>query len=241
MKTGYVILVLMSVLYFSSCEAALTIEGSRIVYSGDQSEATLRLLNAGDTPVVIQAWVDDGAPQSTPESAGETPVIPLPSLFRIDAARIYSLRLLATHIPQPEDRESLYWLNLVEVPATTASPEAQALMKVKVRIQLKLFYRPASLKKNTGSQATAQQFRFERQPGITRLRVTNPTPFYISYSRAEVVEETGKAVSVARPEMLAPFESRYFALAQAMTGKPVLIRYALINDRGEEEMHVKSL
>ena len=240
MKTLFSFL-LLSALSVSPGDAALTIEGSRIIFPDNQQEATLRLLNASDLPIVVQAWIDDGAPQGTPETAGDTPVIPIPSLFRIDPARTRYLRLLATHLPQPQDRESLYWLNLVEVPAGASTPEAQTMLKVKVRIQLKLFYRPASLLKRAGSQAAAQQFSIESVSGVNRLRVTNPTPFYISYSGAEVIGEKGKAVPLAEMDIVAPFTSHSFPLPQALDEKPVQIRYALINDRGEEEIHVKSL
>lgn len=216
--------------------AALAIEGTRVIFHGDQRESALRLLNDSHNPILVQAWVDDGDPQGTPHNAGDVPAIPLPSLFRIEPGSAYRLRLMATYLPLPQDRESLFWLNLNEIPASATSPEENAAeLKLQVRLQLKLFFRPAQIKADAGKRSAAQSFQLLKEKGALRLKVTNPTPFYAVYSRAEV-EGAGKRTQPVELEMLAPFESKTFSLPKSMTWTPERLRFGLINDQGNEEI-----
>lgn len=221
--------------------AALAMEGTRVIFPSDQREGSLRLLNDSDKPILVQAWVDDGDPQGTPQSAGDVPAMPLPSLFRIEPRSPYTLRLLATPISLPQDRESLFWLNLNEIPASTPQPEDRAAqLKVQVRLQLKLFWRPAQIKAGAGKRGALQSFQLLKEKGELTLKVTNPTPFYAVYSRAEV-EGAGKKTQPVELEMLAPFESKTFSLPKSVTWTPERIRFGLINDQGNEEVAEKKL
>jgi P pilus assembly chaperone PapD len=45
----------------------------------------------------------------------------------------------------PEDRESVFWLNVKSIPATDDSVPHNNVLQVVVKSRLKLFYRPAGL------------------------------------------------------------------------------------------------
>lgn len=237
----FTILLLLLTIVSHPCRAALVTEGTRVIFHGDQRESTLRLLNGSNKPVLVQAWVDNGEPEGTPHNAGDVPAIPLPSLFRIEPGSIYPLRLLATHLSLPQDRESLFWLNLNEIPSSSPPPEENAAqLKVQVRLQLKLFYRPANIRADISKRSASQKFQLVREKGELKLKVTNPTPFYAIYSRAEV-EGAGKKAQPVEPGMLAPFESKTLSLAKSLTWTPERIRIGLINDQGNEEITEKTL
>ena len=58
---------------------------------------------------------------STPESV-DAPFLITPPLFRMDAQKEQSLRIVYTHDQLPADRESLFWLNVLEVPPKPTGP-----------------------------------------------------------------------------------------------------------------------
>lgn len=72
-------------LLVSGCvQAGVIVESSRVVFSAADREGSLLLSNGNTYPVIVQTWVDDGALDGTPETAGEVPVHPLQGLFRLE-------------------------------------------------------------------------------------------------------------------------------------------------------------
>ncbi|WP_442801104.1 fimbrial biogenesis chaperone [Serratia rubidaea] len=212
--------------------AGVIVESSRVVFAGGDRERALLLVNGNDYPVVVQTWVDDGAPDGTPETAGEVPVMPLPGIFRLEPGEKKNLRLLATQAAQPADRESLYWLNVYEIPPTDARlPPSVSALKVAVRLQLKLFYRPDGLQKKAARLAANQRFSLARQPGRLMLTVSNPTPLYATYGQAQL-NGGGRQTALAIG-MLAPFASKTLDVDERSIGRPESVSYMLIDDDGQ--------
>ncbi len=126
-------------------EAGVTAERTRLVFVEGQREASLLLVNQNPYPVLVQAWVDDGALDGEPDTA-LAPFLPLPPVFRLEPGRQRSLRLLATGQAQARDRESLYWLNIYEIPPqATAEAAGRPRLTVTLRTQMKVLYRPHGL------------------------------------------------------------------------------------------------
>ncbi|QIR26882.1 molecular chaperone [Kluyvera genomosp. 3] len=211
--------------------AGVMVESSRVVFSAADPERSLMLFNSNAYPVIVQSWVDDGSPDGTPEKAVNSPVMPLPGIFRLEPGERKSLRLLATQMPLPTDREVLYWLNIYEIPPADAHlPKEAMLVKVAVRLQLKLFCRPAHLELSVDDVAEKQQFSLIRQPGSLALKVINPTPYYATFDRAEVTDGTkSQQVNIG---MLAPFASKTLLLNGNLIALPKRIHFLLINDDG---------
>ncbi|WON76642.1 molecular chaperone [Serratia sp. UGAL515B_01] len=213
-------------------QAGVVIESSRVVFSGEDRERSLQLLNANPYPVVVQAWIDDGAPEGTPENAGEVPVIPLPGLFRLEPGEKKNLRLLATQVPQPQERESLYWLNIYEIPPTEQNAAIdQIKIKVAIRLQLKMLYRPKDLSPAVNHLLKLQHFNLIREPGRLKLEVENRSPYYATYQDATLTHATDRyAVDIG---MLAPFSSKIIILDRSSNHQYQNISYQLINDDGD--------
>ena len=76
-----------------------------------------------------------------------------PPLFRLDPTKVQSLRLVYTRDPLPEDRESLFWLNVLDVPPRAATnPDLPNQLELAFKHRMKVFFRPPSL---AGSAADA--------------------------------------------------------------------------------------
>ena len=100
--------------------AGVVVNGTRVVYPADKREVTVSIRNAGETPSLVQAWLDAGDPHSKPGEA-KVPFVLTPPLFRLDPTKVQSLRLVYTHDALPVDRESLFWLNVLDVPPRAAA------------------------------------------------------------------------------------------------------------------------
>uniref|UniRef100_UPI002B059E75 fimbrial biogenesis chaperone n=2 Tax=Enterobacterales TaxID=91347 RepID=UPI002B059E75 len=90
---------------------------------------------------------------------------------RINPGAVQHLRIrLMDKSSMPSDRESLWWLNVLDIPpvSKTASPEAKDSIQLAVRSRFKVFYRPAGL---SHRNAATQQVTF--QSGSHSIRVNN--------------------------------------------------------------------
>lgn len=106
--------------------------------------------------MLIQSWVDDLADNN------KSPFIVTPPLFRLDAGDSNDLRVLLTSAQLPNDRESLFTLNIKVIPANTA-PAGENILQFAIKNQLKLIYRPAGLRLGA-RRGAAPALAGQRQP-----------------------------------------------------------------------------
>lgn len=201
--------------------AGLTVQTSRVVFDAGKREQTLQLANGNAYPLLIQAWIDNGAPEGTPEAA-QAPVMPLPGLFRLAGGARQSLRLIATDLPQRQDQESLYWLNLHAIaPQGEAPVQAAATLAVAVRLQIKVFWRPSGLTPRRPDLPGALRVSWQGR----QLRLDNPTPWYAVISEM-VTEPEGQKLPVG---VLPPYSQRLLPGVDTM---PASVRISVLDDAG---------
>lgn len=212
--------------------ANVLIGGTRVILPAKDGEVTVRLTNDNPTPALVQAWIDRGDPQSTPDSV-DTPFLITPPMFRMEPKRDQSLRILYTREPLPADRESLFWLNVLEVPPKPAELEAgnKNYLQLALRSRLKLFFRPDGLKSDPLKAPTELTFHLVAGSEGVQLLVKNPSPYHVTLSEV-TVDARGKALN-AEPGMVVPMGELRLnvpGLTNAAAGAGV--RYAVINDFG---------
>lgn len=214
--------------------AGMMVESSRVVYSAGERERSLMLANTNDYPVIVQTWIDHGDPNGTPENASNIPAIPLPGIFRLEPGEKKMLRLLSTQIAQPKDRESLYWLNIYEIPPTDAHlPPGTSAVKVAVRLQLKMFWRPQALKMDREDVLKALRFTLVRKPGSLALKIVNPTPYYATFKTG--ILSDGAVNHPINIPMVAPLSEEIIPVDVPGNWQPKRLNYILINDDGDDE------
>ncbi len=175
--------------------AAVVIQGTRVVYPSNEREMSVKIENPGDAPALIQAWVDDGDPGLTPEKS-RAPFWLTPPVSRINAGKSQTLRLFFNGGTLPEDKESLFWLNVLDVPPSYKNKQNQ--LQVAFRSRLKLIYRPEKLAAKAGQSMQSVQWRYVKS-GIEGF---NPTPYFVSFSKISA-DKVGKQ-DIAQGGMLAP-------------------------------------
>ncbi|AZG06688.1 molecular chaperone [Pigmentiphaga sp. H8] len=223
---------LAGMLVAGAAQAALVLGATRVIYPAGEREVTLRLDNQGSIPLLVQAWLDDGNANAVPDEA-KAPFTLTPPLFRLDPSKGQTLRLIHTGEPLPTDRESLFWLNALEVPPVNADTGTNAL-QLAFRSRIKVFFRPGGLSGDVRDAPAGVTWSFARKPdGRYVVRGDNPTPYHITFSRIEA-EAAGKTYRHDAGLMIAPLASGEFDIGTEAPGvdAPAEVRYTSINDYG---------
>ncbi len=230
-RTAFVVTTFLAAAPYAA--AGIVVDGTRVVYPAAKREVTIQIRNPGVTPSLVQAWLDAGNPYAKPGES-KVPFVMTPPLFRLDPTKAQSLRLVYTHEPLPVDRESLFWLNVLDIPPRAApNPELPNQLELAFKHRMKVFFRPAGL---TGSAAGAPArltWRLLSKDGrLVGIEATNPTAYHVSLIQVTATV-SGHPVT-AKADMVDPFASRSFDLSGSLSAPsgPVAVNYWFVNDYG---------
>lgn len=74
-------------------------------------------------------------------------MVPQPPFFRVPPKQKQIIRIMNTDSNLPKDRESLYWLNVREVPPKPEVKDSEgSVLAIAMNTRVKLIYRPTSIK-----------------------------------------------------------------------------------------------
>lgn len=211
--------------------ASVVIGGTRVVYPAQDKEVTLKFMNEGERAALVQVWLDDGDDQSTPDTAS-APFVVAPPVFRLDNGKQQTVRIMYTGAAPQADRETLYWLNMLEIPPKVGGSNAN-ILQFAFRTRIKVFHRPANL---PGEPVLAHQkvrWSLKSGAGGLVLRADNPTPFHVNFANVGLWAG-GKEQGSKGGGMVAPFASAEFPM-EDMAARPageVKGAITVINDFG---------
>lgn len=216
----------------STAQANVLVGGTRVILSAKASEVTVRLTNDSERPALVQAWIDRGDAHSTPDTA-TSPFLVTPPMFRMEAKRDQNLRILYSGEALPADRESLFWLNVLEVPPKPGAAAAGSnYLQLALRSRLKFFFRPEGLAGDP--LKTLEQITFHAAAGVAGavLVVRNPTPYHVTLSDVSV-DVGGKAHETA-VDMIVPFGELRLPINGLSAAPPAgaKVTFSVINDYG---------
>lgn len=198
--------------------ASIVINSTRVIYPSDAKEVSVKLSNKGKRPVLIQSWIDDGDAKAKPENI-HVPFVLTPPINRVEPEKGQTLRISYLGTPLPADRESIYWLNVLEIPAKKPQLKDQNLLQMAFRSRIKFFFRPDGLPGNANSAIQSLTWKKNGQ----QLQASNPTPYYISLTSITL---NGKKYAA---DMIAPFSEKQFNV-MVNSGDKLAAKY--INDYG---------
>ncbi|WP_175685420.1 fimbrial biogenesis chaperone [Burkholderia anthina] len=214
-------------------DASVVIGATRVVYPEKEREVTVKLTNEGKRPSLVQAWIDDGAANALPDES-QVPFMLTPPLFRLDPTKGQSLRLIYTKEALPQDKESLFWLNVLDVPPAASDPDAPNMLQLAFRSRIKLFFRPAALQGVADESAEKVSWNFApKSGGGYALAAKNPTPYHVTFSKL-VVKAGDQTWTNAVGGMIAPNSSETFDIGhvQSLPAGPIEVDYTFLNDYG---------
>lgn len=202
--------------------AGIVITGTRVVYPEKEREVTIKIDNVGEKPALAQVWIDAGDPDATPETT-RAPFTLTPPINRINGGKGQTLRMMYTGENLPRDKESLFWLNVLEIPVSRQDKNNQ--LQVAVRSRLKIFFRPQGLP-GTANEAGKSVTWKKVSGGIEGY---NPTAYFVSVAR--ITQDKDGKVPVADGGMIAPGGKSLFRTKKSAT----TIYPAYISDEGSIE------
>lgn len=203
-------------------QAVVNLSATRVVFDKGAATQSITLANSADYPVMVQAWIDDGDPQGTPQTA-ESPFVVLPPIFRLAPLEQRSIRLLTSGKGLPADRESLFWLNIYEIPPNQPAAQSEKIL-LAFRTQLKVFWRPAGVGKLT--EEVGNQLRFTRSgEGVT---VSNPGPWNITLAEVKIAGYSAVGIT------LKPFSQQPLFTFDKTDLQDGVVKFGIINDEGNQ-------
>ncbi|WP_434156350.1 fimbrial biogenesis chaperone [Morganella morganii] len=95
----------------------ISTNSTRYIYPEDAKDITVRVNNESASPVFVQYWLDSGDSETLPAKLPVTPFELTPPVSRINPGAEQILRIqLIDKNSMPSDRESLWWLNVLDIP-----------------------------------------------------------------------------------------------------------------------------
>ncbi|HEY4803881.1 MAG TPA: molecular chaperone [Paraburkholderia sp.] len=214
-----------------SASASVVMSTTRVIYPADAREQTLQLSSQDDSPSVMQLWVDSGNPESTPQNA-DAPFIVTPPVFKINPKAGQTVRIVFTGKDLPQDRESVFYLNTLQIPSLNSTYREQNQMMVMLRNRLKVFYRPTTIAGSAQKAPEQLSFRLESEAGKWRISANNASGYHVSLIEGQVV--SGSHVTKFTPSMVAPQSGQTWKLESAHIddSAPVRVKVKYIDDYG---------
>ncbi|WP_415493438.1 molecular chaperone, partial [Burkholderia ubonensis] len=157
------------------------------------------------------------------------------ALGRLGAEKQQTLRVLYYGQGLPADRESVFWLNVQEIPQKAKDDNT---LQIAVRQRVKLFYRPAGLPGKVEEAPTQLRWKLVQRDGKAQLEVSNPSAYFVSLASVKV--QSGGKNYDATAEMVPPSATRHFAVKDLPAGAAaagVKVHFESINDYGAVEPH----
>lgn len=205
------------------CYANIIISGTRSIYPSDKKEISVQLLNDGASPSLVQAWIDDGEPDSTPETA-KVPFLLMPPVVKVPAHSGQQLRVKYIGGKLPSDRESVFYLNVLDIPPVPENLKGKSIMQLAIKSRIKLFFRPVELK--VAPKDMIDKLSLIREGND--ITIHNTSPYYITLSSLMI----DKTVNILKQGlMIGPFSQRSVEIQKTSSNeKSVSIIY--IDDYG---------
>lgn len=223
-------LTLLAISTVASADSVI-VNGTRFIYPSKDKEITVQLTNTSTRPALIQTWLDNGDPSVSPDDI-VTPFSITPPITRVDGKAGQTLRIRALNRTGiATDRESLWWLNVLEIPPSVKQSEhpGKNVLMMAIRSRFKFIYRPVELGSASGSAK-----KLSVSSNGKTLSVQNPTPFYISIS-AFVKDD--KTMVNTKSETIAPKSTQVVPLNTTVR-KGENLTVVSLNDFGSAEKNV---
>ena len=197
----------------NSASAGVIIGGTRVIYNEGNKDVSISVENPDKIPYLIQSWVDNI------DEKKQSDFTITPPLFRLNADKTNALRIFLTENKLPNDRESLFWLNIKTIPATEKTENS---LQIAFKTQMKLIYRPSSIK-NINFEEEQKKLVWSKIGN--KITVKNSTPYFMNF---QSITFNGKKVNDV--SYAAPFSSTSFEINDTATHGTV--KWEVINDYG---------
>ncbi|ALL40504.1 molecular chaperone (plasmid) [Serratia marcescens] len=222
MASAAVVVALLGGLTTASAHAAIALDRTRVIFDGSQNSVSLNISNQNkQLPYLAQGWIEDAQGNKI-----TSPLTVLPPVQRIEPGKPSQVKIQALPAVKllKQDRESLYYFNLREIPPKSTKPNT---LQIALQTRIKLFYRPASIVMDKNGPPPQEKLTLTKQGD--KYVVNNPTPYYVTLVDGSSKKD-GPGIKNFEPLMVPPKDSLPLTVnAAVMGGSPVL---TYVNDYG---------
>ncbi|PFH12819.1 fimbrial biogenesis chaperone [Burkholderia sp. JKS000303] len=187
--------------------AAIVPDRTRVIFNEGEQAAIVTISNQSTTyPYLVQSWLEDAKGNKI-----TSPLMVVPPLQRIEANERNVLRI--AKLPGaalPADRESVFYLNIREVPPKTDTPNA---LQIALHTQMKLFYRPKAVQPARDEDWTLPM-TLRVDAAAHKLVFDNPTPYHVTV--VDVSSGAQKTPVPMDPVMVSPMSTADVPFKAAM-------------------------
>jgi P pilus assembly chaperone PapD len=207
-----------------SATAAVGLDRTRVIFDGGKDATSVNITNNNtQLPYLAQGWIEDEAGQKI-----TSPLIVLPPVQRLEPGKQSQVKVQALPAAKalPQDRETVYYFNLREIPPRSDKPNT---LQIALQTRIKLFYRPQAIAPTQQDLSNPWQEKLTLTREGDRYRVNNPTPYYVTLVDARSSKE-GKTVEGFEPVMVPPRGALVLGPAARSFGNTPYLAY--VNDYG---------
>lgn len=209
-----IIILFMTLPHFSY--AGILLGSTRVVIENGRNEGSVNVHNRENNNYLIQSWVLDKSEAPTDDIALTPP------LFKLNANTSNALRLVVTK-DLPQDKETLYWLNVKFIPSVKQANINNNALSFALNNRIKVIYRPESLSGEPLNQMF-EKIIIRKQDGS--LQIKNPTKYFINISEVLINKQR-----INSPSYIAPDSDVFLDLPEK--NKIGNLEYVLIDDLGK--------
>ncbi|HGM5491183.1 TPA: molecular chaperone [Serratia fonticola] len=215
----FIVLLLLTPVYsaFSTTNGGVSLNQTRVIFAAEDKAQTLTVKNTGSQSYLIQSRI-----HRDQQGLGSASFIITPPLFPLGPHSTQLLRILKQDETLATDRESLFYLSVLVIPAQKEPVSSDVRIYMGFQFMIKLLYRPQELK--IAAPEASCQLRFSRTPN--GFRVENPTPYFLNLGSLTFGSNTIDLNT--QPSMIAPMSTEvYLALRPAAQ-----VRWQTLTDSG---------
>ncbi|WP_395607358.1 fimbria/pilus periplasmic chaperone [Pseudomonas sp. B22129] len=207
-----------------NANAAVGLDRTRVIFDGGKEATSVNITNNNtQLPYLAQGWIEDEAGKKI-----TSPLIVLPPVQRLEPGKQSQLKVQALPAAKslPQDRETVYYFNLREIPPRSDKPNT---LQIALQTRIKLFYRPQAIAPSQQDLSNPWQEKLTLVREGERYQVNNPTPYYVTLVDARSSKD-GKTVPGFEPLMVPPKGSLPLGLTVKELGATPHLAY--VNDYG---------
>lgn len=202
--------------------SAIALDRTRVIFDGDQRTVSLNISNQNEQlPYLAQGWIEDEDGKKI-----QSPFTVLPPVQRVEPGKSSQVKIQSLQATRqlPQDRETLFYFNLREIPPRSNKPNT---LQIALQTRIKMFYRPSAIALEMNSTPWQEQLSLTRQEN--KYVVNNPTAYYVTVVEVKA-SNNGKELAGFEPLMVAPKASAPLNVPVAALGNSPVLVY--INDYG---------
>ncbi|HGW3588346.1 TPA: fimbria/pilus periplasmic chaperone [Serratia marcescens] len=215
---------LAGLLVAQQASAAIALDRTRVIFNGGDKSVSMSISNENkQLPYLAQGWIEDADGKKI-----SSPLTVLPPVQRLEPGAKSQVKVqgLPAANTLPQDRETLFYFNLREIPPKSNKPNT---LQLALQTRIKLFYRPKAIAVTNPESAAPWQEKLTLTKQGDGYQVNNPTPYYVTLVDASS-KKGGASAPGFEPLMVPPKGSAPLKVSASALGSAPVLTY--VNDYG---------